>query len=127
MIVDNNTGEILEEEENTVKYQLAKSELNQLAIFDEWLDAKEMLETAKEKFDMVDKPFRKAMTEIFERYSIKKLSNPYIEIVQKNGYTKTSWDEEKLKAFIYQHGADPKDFQTEKWVNGSLQMKYKEK
>ncbi|MBR0456492.1 MAG: hypothetical protein IJJ01_07455 [Firmicutes bacterium] len=127
MIINNETGEIIEEsEEKGENYQLAKRELNELAIFDEWLEVKENLETAKERFDMVDKPFRKAMADLFEKFSIKRLENDYIDIIQKNGYMKSSWDEEKLKAFIYRNGADPKDFKTEKWQNGTLQIKYKE-
>ena len=126
-IIDNETGEIIENvETSTEKYELAKRELNELAVFDEWLDRKEELETAKEKFDMVDKPFRKVIANLFEEYSIRRLENDYIDIIMKNGFVKTSWDEEKLNAFIYKNGADPKDFQTEKWVNGSLQIKYKD-
>ena len=125
-IIDNETGEVIEaQEETSENYQLAKRELNELAVFDEWLDRKEELETAKERFDMVDKPFRKVIANLFEQYSIHRLENDYIDIIQKNGFMKTSWDEEKLKAFIYKNGGDPKDFQSEKWVNGSLQIKDK--
>lgn len=108
-------------------YQLAKRELNELAIFDDWLERKEALETAKEQFDMVDKPFRKAMKELFEKYSITRLENDYIDILFKNGYTKKSWDDEKLKIFIYSHGESPEDYMTEKDVASTLQIKYKEK
>ena len=56
-------------EENTVKYQLAVRELNEMAVFDDWLEKKEALETAKEQFEMIDKPFRKKLFELFENCS----------------------------------------------------------
>ena len=124
--IDDLTGEVLDTEENSVKYQLALSELNQLAVFGDWLEAKERYLTAKEQFEMVDKPFREKMKDLFERYSLKSIKNKYIEIIQKNGYTKTSWDSKKLEAFIYQHGGDPEQFKKSTWVESSLQMKYKE-
>lgn len=124
-IIDNLTGEVIEASEDQKNYELARRELNELAIFDNWLEKKEALDMAKEQFDMVDKPFRKVLEEMFKRFQIRRIENDYIDIIQKNGYEKSSWDEEKLKAFIYQNGKDPKDFQTTKWVNGSLQMKYK--
>lgn len=125
-IIDNETGEVVETIEDPEKYELAKSELNSLAVLDNWLDRKAQLDAAKEQFEMVDKPFRKIMSELFEKYSIRRLENEYIDIIQKNGYSKSSWNDEKLKAFIYKNGGDPKDFQDEKWINGSLQIKYKE-
>lgn len=124
-IINNETGEVMLVEEDPEKYELAKRELNELAVFDDWLEKKEMLETAKEQFDMVDKPFRKFLKELFEKYSIRRLENDYVDIIQKNGYNKTSWNDEKLKAFIYKNGADPADFQENKWIAGSFQMKYK--
>ena len=124
-IVNNETGEIIEAETSEETMALARSEVNELAVFGKWLDAKEMLETAKEQFDMVDVPFRKAVTEIFDKYSIKSLKNSYIDIVAKNGYEKESWDSKALEKFIYQHGGDPDDFKKKSWVSGNLQIKYK--
>lgn len=125
-IVDNITGEVVEEnEKNTVNYQLAVREVADLAVLDEWLDLKEAADTAKEKLDMVEKPLRKKLTEIFEKYAIHRIDNPYVDILLKNGYAKESWDEEKLIAFIYRNGGDPKDFKLSKWVNGGIQLKYK--
>ena len=123
MIIDNETGELLEE--NTESYMIARRELGELAIFDEWIEKQEQLLMAKEQFEMVDKPFRKILKELFEKYSIKRLENDYVDVILKNGYNKSSWDEEKLKAFIYSHGGDPNDFKTEKWINGAFQIKYK--
>lgn len=125
MIINNETGEVTEQDIDPVKYEIAKRELNEMAVFDEWLDRKEMLETAKEQFDMVDRSFRKVLSDLFGKYSIHRLENDYIDIIQKNGYMKQSWDEEKLMKFIYQNGGDPNDFRTSKWINGTLQMKYK--
>lgn len=113
-------------EENTVKYQLAKSELNKLAILDDWLERKEALETAKQQFEMVDRPFRKALKELFERYGITRLENNYVDVLFKNAYTRKTWDDEKLKIFIYSHGESPDDYMTEKDIASTLQIKYKE-
>ena len=116
----------MQEEQNKVRYQLAKRELNEMAVFDEWLDKKEALLTAKEQYEMVDVPFRKAMHELFERYGITRLENDYIDILLKSGYMKKTWDSEKLKVLIYSLGESPDDYMTEKWVDSSLQMKYKD-
>ena len=113
-------------EENTVKYQLAKRELNELAIFDDWLEKKEALETAKEQFDMIDKPFRKALRDLFDKFGITRLENDYIDILYKSGYIRKTWDDEKLKIFIYSHGEDPNDYMSEKEIAPTLQVKYKE-
>ena len=126
--IDNETGEIIETEANettSVKYQLALSEFNRLPVVDTWLQKKEDLEMAKEQFEMIDKPFRKAIKDLFERFSIHRLSPDYIDIIEKNGYTKKTWDGEKLVAFIKEHGGNPSDFYEEKWVNGTIQIKEK--
>lgn len=122
--IDDMTGEVTEE--TTANYQLALSELNRMPVVDTWLEKKEAYLTAKEQFEMVDKPFREKLAELFERFSIKSLKNAYIEIIQKNGYTRKSWDDKKLEAFIYKHGGDPDEFKKESWVNGTMQIKYKE-
>ena len=122
--IDDITGEVIEE--NTENYALAKSELKDLAVFNDWLDKKEALLTAKEQFEMVDVPFRKKIAELFDKYAIKSLKNDYIDIVLKNGYIRKSWDDKKLEAFLYKNGADPDDFKKEKWIDSALQMKYKE-
>ena len=113
-------------EENSVKYQLAKRELNELAIFDEWLEKKEALETAKEQFDFVDKPFRKALKDLFDRFGITRLENDYIDIQFRDAYTRKTWDDEKLKIFIYSHGESPDDYMKEKEIASTLSVKYKE-
>ena len=113
-------------EENSVKYQLAKRELNELVIFDEWLEKKEALETAKEQFDFVDKPFRKALKDLFDRFGITRLENDYIDIQFRDAYTRKTWDDEKLKIFIYSHGESPDDYMKEKEIASTLQIKYKE-
>ena len=123
MKIDDITGEVLEE--NTVNYQLAIREFNSLQVIDEWLERKEALETAKEQFEMVDKPFRRKMKEIFEKYGITRLYNDYLDVSNKNGYTRESWDDEKLTEFIIKNGGDPKQFKTGKWINGTIQIKYK--
>lgn len=123
MIIDNETGELLEE--NKENYMIAKKELGELEIFGDWIEKQEQLLMAKEQFDMVDKPFRRILKELFEKYSIKRLENDYMDVILKNGYNKSSWNEEKLKAFIYAHGGNPDDFKDEKWINGAFQIKYK--
>lgn len=124
--VNDLTGEVIEVEENSIKYQLALRELNELAVFGEWLEKKEAYLTAKEQYEMVDAPFRAKLKELFEKFSLKSIKNQYIDVIQKNGYNKTSWDSKKLEAFIYQHGGDPENFKKSTWVDSSLQLKYKE-
>ena len=125
--IDDQTGEVIETvDTNSVKYQLALSELNQLAVFGEWLGKKEAYLTAKEQFEMVDKPFRKTMGELFDRYSLHRLTNDYIDIVSKNGYEKKNWDNEKLEEYLISQGLNPDTFKKSTWVNGTLQVKYKE-
>ena len=124
--VNDLTGEVIEVEENSIKYQLALRELNELAVFGEWLEKKEAYLTAKEQYEMVDAPFREKLKELFEKFSLKSIKNQYIDVIQKNGYNKTSWDSKKLEAFIYQHGGDPENFKKSTWVDSSLQLKYKE-
>ena len=60
MIINNETGEIIEESEESQSYQLAKRELNELAIFDEWLEVKENLETAKEYYKFIEEFYERA-------------------------------------------------------------------
>ena len=125
--IDDQTGEVIETvDTNSVKYQLALSELNQLAVFGEWLEKKEAYLTAKEQYEMVDAPFRAKLKELFEKFGLKSIKNQYIDVIQKNGYNKTSWDSKKLEAFIYQNGGDPENFKKSTWVDSSLQLKYKE-
>ena len=124
--VNDLTGEVIEVEENSIKYQLALRELNELAVFGEWLEKKEAYLTAKEQYEMVDGPFREKLKELFEKFGLKSIKNQYIDVIQKNGYNKTSWDSKKLEAFIYQHGGDPENFKKSTWVDSSLQLKYKE-
>lgn len=128
MRIDNETGEIIETEDietTSVKYQLALSEFNRLPAVDTWLQKKEYLEMAKQQFEMVDKPFRKTIKDLFERFSIHRLNTDYIDIIEKNGYVRRTWNDEKLIAFIKEHNEDPSNFYEEKWVNGTIQMKEK--
>lgn len=125
--IDDQTGEVIDTvDTNSVKYQLALSELNQLAVFGDWLEKKEAYLTAKEQFEMVDKPFRKVMGELFDRYSLRRLTNDYIDIVSKNGYEKKNWDNEKLEEYLISQGLNPDTFKKSTWVNSTLQIKYKE-
>lgn len=123
-IIDNLTGEILEEKEENL--QLAKKEFYSVANVDNWLEKKEALETAKEQFEMVDKPFRKLIKELFEKYQIHRLTDDYIDILLKNGYQRSSWDDEKLNEFIIQSGLKTEQFKKDKWIDGTIQIKYKE-
>ena len=91
MIIDNETGELLEE--NKENYMIARKELGELEIFGDWIEKQEQLLMAKEQFDMVDKPFRRILKELFEKYSIKRLENDYMDVILKNGYNKSSWNE----------------------------------
>lgn len=127
MKVNNETGEVLETNETDEKtLYLAKRELNELTLFEPWLQAKENLLTAKEQFEMVDAPFKKMIEELFMKYSIKSISNDYISITDRNGYPRMYWDDEKLTEFIIKHGEKPEHFKTSKWINGGIQIKYKE-
>lgn len=127
MKVNNETGEVLETNEtNEETLYLAKRELNELTLFEPWLQAKENLLTAKEQFEMVDVPFKKMIEELFMKYSIKSISNDYISITDRNGYPRMYWDDEKLTEFIVKHGEKPEHFKTSKWINGGIQIKYKE-
>ena len=123
-IVDNVTGEIIEM--NDENFELAKREFNSIQVMDDWLDRKATLDMAKEQFEMIDKPFRKKLTEIFEQYGIKRLYNDYVDVTNKNGYLKTTWDDSLVEQFIRMNGGNPDDFKKTKWVNGSLQIKVKE-
>lgn len=123
-IIDDTTGEVIEENEENMA--LAKTEINSLAIIDEWLDRKEELETAKERFETIDRPFRRRIAEIFDRYRIRRFYNDYIDIVQRNGFERTVWNDEKLVEFIRAKGGDPEEFREKKWIDGHLQIKYKE-
>lgn len=127
MKVNNETGEVLETNETDEQtLYLAKRELNELTLFEPWLQAKENLLTAKEQFEMVDAPFKKMIEELFMKYSIKSISNDYISITDRNGYPRMYWDDEKLTEFIIKHGEKPEHFKTSKWINGGIQIKYKE-
>lgn len=123
-IVDNLTGEVIEM--NDENFELARREFNSIQVMDDWLEKKAMLDMAKEQFEMIDKPFRKKLTEIFEQYGIKRLYNDYVDVTNKNGYLKTSWDDSLVEQFIRMNGGNPDDFKKTKWVNGSLQIKVKE-
>ena len=123
MRIDNETGEVIET--SSAEYELALSEFNRLPVVDTWMQKKQDYEMAKEQFEMVDKPFRKTLKDIFERYSVHRLNTDYIDIIEKNGYLRKKWDEKKLIAFIKKHKADPRDFYEETWVNGTIQMKEK--
>lgn len=120
------TGEVVETVENAESYELARAEFNRLPIVDTWIERKEQYEAAKEQFEMIDKPLRQAIKDLFEKFSITHLNTDYIDISEKRGYVRKSWNEEKLIAFIYKNGGDPADFKDEKWINGTIQMKYKE-
>ena len=120
--IDSETGEIIDNEEN---YEIAKREVMELAAFDEWLEKKEALETAKQQFEFVDKPFRKVVKEIFDKYNIKKLDNDYMQIVNKAGYVKTSWDDEKVEKLIHRNDGNVDEYKKQTWVDGQLQIKYK--
>lgn len=120
----NDDGEVFEE--NNENMALAKREINELAILNEWLEKKAQLMAAEQQFKMVDKPFRKVIKEIFEKYSIKKLENDYVQIILKNGFQKKAWRDEELIALIKRHGMNVDDFKEITWVDGTITIKYKE-
>lgn len=120
----NDDGEVFEE--NNENMALAKREINELAILNEWLEKKAQLMAAEQQFKMVDKPFRKVIKEIFEKYSIKKLENDYVQIILKNGFQKKAWRDEELIALIERHGMNVDDFKEITWVDGTITIKYKE-
>lgn len=127
MIVNEKTGEVIfNDEQEKEQYELAKRELNELALFEPWLDAKENYLTAKEQFEIVDKRFKDIVEAIFEKYSIKSLSNDYLTIYKRNGYIKDTWLGDKLTPFILAHKGNVEDFKKSKWVDGGLTIKYKE-
>ena len=123
-IINELTGEIEQvSEENT---SLAKVEVEQLPMMVDWMYARDEYLAAKEKFEMVDKPFKEKLTEIFERYSIKSLKSKYMDFTLKNGFNRETWDNKALEKFILTHGGDPEDFKKRTWVKGSMMIKYKE-
>lgn len=126
MKINDLTGEIEEQDNANENNALAVRELTQMAIFVDWLEKKEELLTAKQQFEMVDKPFRKVIKELFDKYSLTSLDNDYMTISFRNGYVKKSFDETKLKEFILQNGGNPDDFKVEKWVDSTISIKYKE-
>lgn len=121
---DNLTGEEINVKQEN--YDIALREFNNLQEVDTWLEMKAKYDAVKEQFEMVDKPLRKKVIELFDKYFIKSLSNAYISITRRNGYEKVTWDDEKVKQLIIDNKLDVADFQTKKWVDGTLQIKYKE-
>ena len=105
---------------------LVAKEINELAVFDEWLEKKELLETAKQQFDMVDKPFKAKIKELFEKYQIRRLDNPYIQIVARDGYVRKVWRDEEIEALIERQGMKVDDFKEDRWIEPSITIKYKE-
>lgn len=127
MKVNDLTGEVEEDVSNDETLALAKRELNELTLFEPWLQAKEDYLTAKEKFEMVDVPFKKMLKELFEKHSIKSLSNEYISITDRNGYSRESWDDEKVKALIISQKEHVDNYRKSKWIDGGISIKYKDK
>lgn len=121
-MINEETGEILEQE----TYDLVKREVNALEIFDKWLDAKEALLTAKEQFEMVDKPFRKKLKEIFNKFSIKRFHNDYIDVQTRSGYLRKTFDADMVEKYIRDHGDDPEEFKKGKYIAETLSVKYKD-
>lgn len=121
-MINQETGEILEQE----TYDLIKREVNAIEIFDKWLDAKEALLTAKEQFEMVDKPFRKKLKEIFNKFSIKRFHNEYIDVQTRSGYLRKTFDADMVEKYIRDHGDDPEEFKKGKYIAETLSVKYKD-
>lgn len=121
-MINQETGEILEQE----TYDLIKREVNAIEIFDKWLDAKEALLTAKEQFEMVDKPFRKKLKEIFGKFSIKRFHNEYIDVQTRSGYLRKTFDADMVEKYIRDHGDDPEEFKKGKYIAETLSVKYKD-
>ena len=121
---DNLTGEEINVKQEN--YDIALKEFNNLQEVDTWLEMKAKYDAVKEQFEMVDKPLRKKVIELFDKYFIKSLSNAYISITRRNGYEKVMWNDEKVKQLIIDNKLDIADFQSKKWVDGTLQIKYKE-
>ena len=121
-MIDRETGEVISEQ----NLALIKKEVGSLEVFDKWLDAKEQLLTAKERFEMVDKPFRKAMKDIFEKYGISRFYNEYIDVTQRSAYVRSSFDPDLIEQYIKAHGDDPNDFKVSKKIAGTLSIKYKD-
>lgn len=116
------TGEILSQE----TYDLVTKEVNAIEIMDKWLDAREALLTAKEQFEMVDVPFKKKLKEIFAKYSITRFYNEYIDVQNRKGYVRKSFDTEMVEQYIREHGDDPERFKKGKYIPGTLAVKYKD-
>lgn len=116
------TGEILSQE----TYDLVAKEVNAIEIIDKWIDAREALLTAKEQFEMVDVPFKKKLKEIFAKYSITRFYNEYIDVQNRKGYVRKSFDAEMVEQYIREHGDDPERFKKGKYIPGTLAVKYKD-
>lgn len=121
-MINSETGEVIGQE----TYDLVAKEVNAIEVFDKWLDAKEALLTAKEQFDMVDKPFRKKLKEIFARYSISRFYNDYIDVQTRKGYVRKTFNTAKVEQYIRDHGDDPEEFKEGKYIADTLSVKYKD-
>lgn len=121
-MIDRETGEVISEE----TYSLIKKDVDAIQVFDQWLDAKEQLLTAKERFDMVDKPFREELKKIFQKYSISRFYNDYIDVQSRKGYTRMTFDTDKVEQYIREHGDDPEAFKKGKYIADTLSVKYRD-
>lgn len=121
-MIDPKTGEVIEQE----TYDLIRKDVNAIQVFDAWLDKKEQLLTAKEQFDIVDKPFREELKKIFSKYGISRFYNEYIDVQSRTGYTRMSFDADKVEQYIKDHGDDPEAFKKGKYIAGTLSVKYKD-
>lgn len=124
-IIDNETGEIIEKSIDDNAMVLANNELTNAIVFIDWMEARDRYLMAKEQFESVDAPFKKKVKELFDKYSIKSIKNDYMNITLKNGYLKETWDDEKIEQLIYDLGLDEDNFKNTKWIDGSIQIKYK--
>lgn len=123
--IDNETGEIIEKSIDDNAMVLANNELTNAIVFIDWMEARDRYLMAKEQFESVDAPFKKKVKELFDKYSIKSIKNDYMNITLKNGYLKETWDDEKIEQLIYDLGLDEDNFKVTKWIDGSIQIKYK--
>ncbi|MBQ0112293.1 MAG: hypothetical protein KBT03_04100 [Bacteroidales bacterium] len=124
MIVDNQTGEVIQEVPANQKQ--ANLESNNLPALNNWLQAQETLLYAKQQFDLFDYQLRQQAKELFQKYQVKSIENPYIRITLRNGYESKKLDTKAATDFIISKGEDIENFQNKKWVDETIVIKYKD-
>lgn len=92
-IIDEETGEIIEVEENT---DLVAKEMNAL-ITDDFIEKLEQLDYLEQQIEMFKTEHREQIKDIFKKYGIKSFKNDYITITYVAEGMRKQVDNERLK------------------------------